>query len=152
MTRKLLDRLLSKVDPHPTGCWIWTASTCDGYGRLQVGERKQLAHRVAHELFVGPIPDGLCALHRCDNRPCVRPDHLFLGTVGDNNRDRAAKGRNGDNRGECNGRAALTERQVRAIRTMCASGVPHGDVAGRFGVSRGTISFIARRATWAHVD
>jgi len=62
----------------------------DGYGRLSRGRR---AHRVAWEEANGPIPDGMCVLHRCDNPPCRRLDHLFLGTVADNNRDKALKGR-----------------------------------------------------------
>lgn len=81
-----------------TGCWFWTGRKHQkGYGvwdlrRYPVRIRVP-AHRVAFTLLVGPIPDGTCVLHRCDTPPCVRPDHLFLGSRADNNRDRHEKGR-----------------------------------------------------------
>lgn len=77
------------------GCWEWQAKRFDnGYGSFAVSRNKnQGAHRVAWELTNGPIPAGMSVLHHCDNRPCVRPDHLFLGTQLDNMRDMLAKGR-----------------------------------------------------------
>jgi len=89
-------RFWSKVTKG-AGCWEWTASTDHkGYGKLAEGGRQGRtlsAHRVSYELNVGPIPDGLLVLHRCDNPPCVRPDHLFVGTHTDNAQDMAKKGR-----------------------------------------------------------
>ena len=78
------------------GCWEWTASRQKfGYGTKWHNGSVQLAHRIAWEEANGPIQEGMCVLHRCDNPKCVRPDHLFLGTVADNNADRHAKGRDG---------------------------------------------------------
>lgn len=78
-------------------CWEWTASVRQGrdggYGMFWVDGKCWGAHRVSWTLHFGPIPDGLCVLHRCDNRPCQNPGHLFLGTKKDNNRDKSAKGR-----------------------------------------------------------
>lgn len=76
-------------------CWIWTGSISrtDGYGVHHRPTGYKMAHRVAYELTHGPIPDGLIAMHACDNPPCVNPDHLQLGTKLDNNRDSMAKGR-----------------------------------------------------------
>ncbi len=75
-------------------CWIWRGALfASGYGKVSCGEKKRRAHRVAHELFIGPLPDDLHVLHRCDNPPCVNPTHLFLGTHIDNMRDMEAKGR-----------------------------------------------------------
>lgn len=77
------------------GCWEWQASSRNsrGYGAIGVNSHPQLAHRVAWEVWNGPIPEGMHVLHRCDNRRCIRPDHLFLGTHLDNMRDAVAKGR-----------------------------------------------------------
>lgn len=75
-------------------CWVWTRATTDfGYGKIGDGPRWRGTHVVSWELANGPVPQGLCVLHRCDNPPCVRPEHLFLGTVDDNNQDMIRKGR-----------------------------------------------------------
>lgn len=84
------------------GCWEWAAGRSgSGYGGFAVHQRVEGAHRVAWELWNGPVPDGLQVCHRCDNPTCVRPDHLFLGTIQDNQRDKVAKGRGLANRDEC---------------------------------------------------
>jgi hypothetical protein len=77
-------------------CWCWTGRTIGyGYGQIYIPSRRSnvLVHRLSYELFVGPILDGLFVLHTCDNPPCVRPSHLFLGTNADNMRDAWKKGR-----------------------------------------------------------
>jgi hypothetical protein len=80
-------------------CWEWTGTRNQkGYGQIASGGCKGMAHRIAWTLANGPIPDGLCVLHRCDNPPCINPAHLWLGTVADNNLDKKIKGRG---RGKC---------------------------------------------------
>ena len=74
-------------------CWNWQGAICVGYGSIGDNNGRRGTHRYSWELSNGPIPKGLCVLHKCDNRQCVNPDHLFLGTKGDNNRDRVKKGR-----------------------------------------------------------
>lgn len=73
-------------------CWIWSGSrTKTGYGLFDTPTR--LAHRISYELTTGPIPDGLAILHKCDNPSCVRPDHLWAGTLSENQKDSKRKGR-----------------------------------------------------------
>src|SRR5687767_4720826 len=92
-SRPLSERFWEKVR-KTDGCWLWTASrNAKGYGQIMYQRRPIHAHRVSWQLANGPIPDGLCVLHRCDNPQCVNPGHLFLGTIVDNNRDMFAKGR-----------------------------------------------------------
>ncbi len=133
------------------GCWEWTGTrNPQGYGVLRVGESARLAHRVVWTLERGPIPEGMNALHRCDNPGCVRLDHLFLGTLADNNADMKAKGRQRgpSMKGTTNPNAKLTDNAVRAIRRSSAMGV---DLARRYGVSQMVISAIRNGKSWKHV-
>ena len=87
------ERFWAKVE-KTDWCWIWTGARSQfGYGNLTTNGKQENAHRVSWEIHFGPIPDGMRVLHACDNPPCVRPFHLFLGTQKDNNRDRETKGR-----------------------------------------------------------
>jgi hypothetical protein len=147
------------------GCWLWKGLLSAGYGQLRVGEKQIGAHRYSWELHNGPIPEGLFICHRCDNRRCVRPDHLFLGTCRDNLLDALAKGRiaigersvsytrpETRRRGSQNGLAKLTEEQVGEIRRRyAAGGVTQLSLAQQFGVDRTLISLIVRRKGWKHV-
>lgn len=88
------DRFWPKVEKSPSGCWLWigAVSRFSGYGHFHfAGEQR--AHRVSYILSFGQIPDGMFVLHACDNRRCVRPDHLFLGNHTDNMKDAKRKGR-----------------------------------------------------------
>ncbi len=88
-----MDRLMGKVSIGDS-CWEWTgAKESAGYGRIKNAGRTMSAHRVSWELHNGPIPAGMLVCHRCDNPPCVRPSHLFLGTQADNAIDRERKSR-----------------------------------------------------------
>ncbi len=136
-------------------CWEWTgARQSDGYGtigRSAPASGSMLTHRVAWELTKGPIPAGARVLHHCDNPPCVRPDHLYLGDQKQNAADRTARGRDGgkDRRGEHNGRAKLTADQAESIRILYATGkITQIRLAQAFGVDQTNISAIVRRSSW----
>ena len=131
----------------------------EGYGRLQIGRVAALAHRVSWEISNGPIPPGQHVLHHCDNRGCVNPTHLFLGTNADNRADCVAKGRQRGAKGERNTKAKLTTEQVAEIRAAYVPapiGHPRrGDpprsitvLAERYGVTRSQIYHIVRGWNW----
>ena len=152
-TEELFHEKLGPKDPV-TGCIEWIGSRDKGnYGhgrlRLKNGGKMYQAHRLAWELKHGPIPDGLCVLHRCDNPPCCNTDHLFLGTKADNNADRDAKGRCA--KGERSGNSKLTTSDVIAIRRRVAAGERQKDLAKEFSVPTSAICNICNRKRWAHV-
>jgi hypothetical protein len=138
------------------GCWEWTAAGSRGYGVMGLGGqygKRVLAHRFSWELHNGPIPDGLNVCHQCDNPPCVRPDHLFLGTHADNVRDLVSKGRNATVRayGEAGGSSKLTNDQVMDIRRQRAAGVRSRVLADRYGISRTNVRLIVIGKSWSHL-
>ena len=138
--------------PEPTsGCFLWTGAV-DGCGYGWIGARNRgmlRAHRVSWELHRGPIPLGMCVLHRCDNPPCVNPEHLFLGTQWDNTNDCKAKGRLNRARGTAHARNKLTEQQVREI--IGGSKLKRSALAEKYNVSWTTISHIKNRKIWKHI-
>lgn len=150
----LQHRIFDKVQPEPnSGCWLWTGATFNhGRPQLRMGEKLVLAARVAYQAFVGPIPEGMLACHKCDTPLCVNPAHLFLGTHQDNKDDCVAKNRQARNRGEKGSRAVLTNEQVRAIRAIHRRGGISTEAIGReFGVSGRQIRYIVSREQWAHI-
>lgn len=147
--RPLRERFEEKfVKVANSECWNWAASVnLGGYGQFSVGGRSGRPHhapRVSYTLYVGAIPDGLCVCHTCDNRRCVNPNHLFTGTIADNNRDMAIKGRSRGGainpaRGFSLPHTKLSEKQVLEIRT--ASGLQR-DIAERYGIDQSHVSRI----------
>jgi predicted XRE-type DNA-binding protein len=148
-----LERFWSKVDKtsHPNGCWIWLDHIKPtGYGEFRDGKKKVRAHRFAYELVNGPIPKGMYLLHSCDNRACVNPAHLSIGTAKENQEDMTRKGRG--RVGTRNGSAKLTEQDVMKIKDLLAQGFSQTQIAKRFGVHQTNISEISLGRAWNHLN
>lgn len=156
----VLDRFWAKVSRSEggLGCWNWLgAKNSGGYGNFKVGSyNAQPAHRVSYELKNGPIPKGLYVCHKCDNRLCVNPSHLFLGTAKDNMQDASDKGRL--KRGDGQLSSKLKNADIEAI-TLSLSPAKYGrgaiqqyKIAAKFGVSQALISRIQNGKAWKHVD
>lgn len=180
-TVDIATRLWAKVDKNGPlirddigPCWVWTATKCtSGYGQIKRGGKHGEcvpAHRVVWELTYGPIPDGMYVLHKCDNRTCVRPSHLFLGTHLDNMRDMMTKGRGVTaetrgrwvrnawvaypdrmRRGSRSASAKLTDDDVQEIIERRASGEQGIALARIYGVSPSTISRVVCGHHWPPV-
>lgn len=135
--------------PELGPCWVWTAGTFrSGYGQFGVGGRnghKVSAHRLSWEMDRGPIPEGLCCLHHCDNPACVNPRHLFLGSKSDNNIDKVSKDR--EPRGEAHRQSKLRAADVHQIRAI--ENVSQSTIARQFNISQTQVSRIRRGTNWA---
>jgi len=135
-----------------TGCWNWVASKMrTGYGQFNARNgRVVTAHRFSYEMHCGKIPDGLFVCHHCDNRACVNPDHLWLGTCAENLEDMRRKGResNPGAIGEKNGSSKVTEKDVLEIRKGQMS---LSQAAKKFGISKTAAANIRNFKTWKHV-
>lgn len=148
-------------------CWPWKfGKNPDIYGLMRIGKNKMVAHRVSFIIHNGAVPDSLLVLHKCDNPPCVNPNHLFAGTHQENMDDMVKKGRsakglkNGQHTkpektvvGSAHGKSKLTESDVREIRSLyAAGGIKQSELASRFGITPQNISDIVIFATWKHVQ
>lgn len=145
-------RLALRLDMSDAAtCWPYQggASTRSGHRQIWDRGRMRFVHRVAWELANGPIPNGMKVCHRCDNPPCCNPQHLFLGTIADNNADRDRKGRHVALRGEDHGNAKLTADQVAAIRELASADVPQKLIAKAVGISQSNVSDIHSGDAWA---
>ncbi len=147
-------RFWAKVDRSggPDACWPWTAAkNRHGYGKFKVNGKPELAHRIAYELVVGPLPVGLLLRHKqCGNPPCCNPAHLEPGTSEQNAADMVAMGRS--TQGEKNARAVLTEQQVREIIGQRRAGLTLKEIARDHGVCITTVWFIVTGRTWTYLS
>lgn len=134
-------------------CWEWMAcKSKKGYGSIHwtaIGEDK--AHRVAYILAIGNIPSDMCVLHKCDNRSCCNPNHLYAGTNAQNVIDKISRGRQPCLIGERNGRAILSSENILEIREMRRSGYKLKDISAKYGVTMSNISQICLGKRWTEV-
>jgi hypothetical protein len=161
MDQSVIARFWAKVDrdgptmPHmDTPCWEWRGhvSSRTGYGTFKLDRRTQLVHRVSLSWALGR-PLKLQALHYCDNRVCVRPDHLHEGTQGQNMREMVLRGRSKLNHlvGADRPNARLTPEAVKEIRTRRLLGESLLTLSEDYGVSQALVSLVARYKAWKHV-
>lgn len=158
------DRFLKKVKfpENENKCHIWIGSVGgNGYGRFSVKGKNKLAHRISYSLFIGDINDDICVLHKCDNRLCVNPKHLFLGTYETNAVDRKNKNRGFKPKGIINPNNKLTINQVKEIKSLLKTAkslkkiyrenYTMKAIASKFNVSDGAINLIASGRNWRNI-
>jgi len=135
-------------------CWEWQAGCYkDGYGGINIkGQKKRTvkAHRYSYEYFIGPIPQGMCVMHKCDNPKCINPSHLSVGTHLQNMRDRDSKRRSPF--GENHPNAKLTEAKVLEIKSLLNDGESLMSVSLKYGVHKSHIYSIKSGLRWSHVS
>lgn len=152
------DRVDPQIEPIPeSGCHIFTGGKVGkGYGIAHDHGKHRLIHRASWERANGPIPDGMLVLHRCDVPACVNPNHLFLGTALDNNRDREKKGRGNQRSGADHPRpnAKLNFEMVAEIKKILREDKSYGigrRLAKKFGIGETIIYAINAGRIWKHV-
>jgi len=168
----LVERLRQSFFENKEGCHEWNkAISKKGYGVIGIGSRVNksrktiLAHRLSWELYnVKSIPKDLCVLHKCDNRRCINPLHLFLGTPKDNTQDMIIKNRGANKKGVVPNNfvkqvervkkgqfSKLTAIQVKEIKKFLEVGINYRIIADQYNVSASCISDIKRKATWIDI-
>lgn len=148
----LSERLFRYREVNPeSGCWEWTATTTKGYGRMTIKQKSTPVHRVSAHLWLGlELASPLKVCHRCDNRKCFNPDHLFIGTTKDNWDDMVAKGRRKIAVGERAANSKLTNEEVTRIRALFGT-IPATEIAALFSISIPHVYKVAKRRRWQHL-
>lgn len=153
--------LQSSIVRSPSGCWEWQGVRyARGYGRILIEGQDWRAHRLSFAAFIGDIPTGMLVCHKCDNPPCVNPEHLWLGTPRDNVQDMFLKGRqriddrqlrSEKSRGELNVNATVAESDVLEMRAAYLAGAKVKDLAQSFGITPAQAGAITRGRSWKHL-
>jgi hypothetical protein len=146
------ERVAAQTEINASGCHVFTGSKDDcGYGRINKDGKLVRLHRAVWERDHGEIAQGIVVCHTCDNRACINPAHLFVGTQADNIRDMDSKGRRRSLIGSAHGGAKLTEEQIPVIRSLLANGKTCAAIADMYGVSEGMIRHIYHGRAWTHI-
>lgn len=153
------NRIHDRVLITEQGCWEWRLKLRkNGYARVTYKRQSWYAHRLSYLAFVGELKEGLDVCHKCDNRKCVNPEHLFQGTRLENMQDAKQKNRlsTGEShsklvRGELAGASRLKDSDIKAIFESKAGGTSGAEIARSYGVDKSTIHLIIKRKTWRHI-
>lgn len=141
--KSMAQRVADRAIVTEAGCWLWTgAKAKNGYGSVTHNGRRQSAHKATYEELIGNVPDGNVVMHTCDRKSCVNPAHMRVGSYAENTADMVLKGRQGVRQRK------LSQEDVDAVRSMCASGLSQQLVASLYGVSQTCVSQIVRRITY----
>lgn len=151
-----VDRLAKIFNKHvirQEGCWDWNGGLSRGYACMVFGEQYKFtgAHRISWRIHYGEIPEKLLVLHKCDNKCCTNPEHLFLGTHKDNVQDMISKGRNKVPFGSDHANSKLTVEKVLEIKKLLKIGVTMKRISKDYNISNGAICAIKMNKTWKHV-
>lgn len=142
-----------KIDKkdNPNECWNWIGASTRHYGAGHYAGKTYRSHRLVWELTYGEIPEGMYVLHKCDNPKCCNPNHLFLGTQEENNRDRARKNRSAHLIGGLNPNKRFNDGDIILIRTLYKEGMTQTAIGKLMGTGQGTIKDIVLNKTWKHL-
>ena len=146
------ERFWSRIDKSAgsEGCWIWRNGGGGGYGGFRLHGKQKGPHRIVYELSFGPIPDGQCVLHHCDNKKCCNPAHLFIGTNQANVDDKIAKLR--QPKGQAHGMSRLGATDVVRMRWLYESGgLSYRELSRLFRVAAGHVGRICRGQSWSYL-
>ena len=150
-----IERMKQKYIVNPvTNCWEWQANRYyNGYGHINVDKKTLFVHRYSYEYYFGSFDKSLCVLHKCDNRKCINPDHLFLGTRDENMKDMVSKNRQA--KGIDNGTNKLSEIDVIEIKKTLSEKIYKGlitQLSKKYKVSRAVIYDIKNGKSWSHIQ
>ena len=150
LDERVKKRFLGKVE-KTNGCWNWIACyhRSTGYGRFGYNGKTEGAHRVSYMIYNGRISKGMSVLHKCNNKLCVNPNHLYLGNARDNARDRNEAG--STLFGEDHQNSKLRTKDVLEIRTLGKNGMLHKYIAEFYNIGRATVTKIINRDRWKHI-
>lgn len=155
-SQQRFDRKVDKNGPRmphmDTHCWLWTGATDKGYGMVRVDKVLHQAHRKAWEYATGSHPGSMCVLHCCDNRLCVNPEHLHLGTRIQNNLEAKIRGRFPDRKGTAGTASKITEFDALIARALFRAGAPLQHIRKKLGLSRSATARLLKCQTWRHIE
>lgn len=145
-------RLMTNVSITESGCWEWNKYKKNGYGVTVLKGKQEQAHRASWKVFVGDIENGMQINHKCHNRACINPDHLYKGTQVENMRDMEGSGRANRARGERAGLSVLSVENVISIKKLIKQGSSNLQLSDQFNVAPTTISAIRNNKTWRNIQ